>query len=87
MTEAAVLLEISAMRDAHLAVWDKVIAEKNKEWLVAYAVCGNRYCMGQGHEDCPDMQGTGAQKLHGLYRGKVLLSREESASNFWSSAK
>ena len=60
--------------DAHLAVWDKVIAEKNKEWLVAYAVCGTQYCMAKAARIVLIGKGNRERRSCMDLIGKVLLS-------------
>ena len=55
MTEAPVVL-LGNLRhaDAHLAVWDKVIAEKNKRMAGRLRRLRHTVLHGQGREDCPD---------------------------------
>ncbi len=60
--------------DAHLAVWNKIIAEKNKEWLVAYAVCSAQHRMTKATRIV--LIGKGNRKRRSCMNllGKVLLS-------------
>ena len=60
--------------DAHLTIWNKVIAEKYKEWLVAYTVCSAKHGMAKATRIV--LIGKGNRKCRSCMDllGKVLLS-------------